>query len=217
MQKTLHALPPDLSRIPVAKKDLPDELVEVLLKLQHHLRPEDVPKPSTGFVMVYHVLSEVLMRAPLTGTQWRVYLVFLRLIEGIKENRITGMAKISSGTFERMTGLNRGQVSKAQRVLGEFGMVVKVLAGTGRRPTLWFIETNPENLDFSEEAIKRAREASEGTRRGSTTDAKNEQRPVGTEDKERWTPSVGPLGGISKVDSAVVVAASKGNSERGRA
>ena len=34
---------------------------------------------------------------------------------------------------------------------------------------------------------------------------------------ERWTPSVGPLGGISKVDSAVVVAASKGNSERGRA
>ena len=36
-------------------------------------------------------------------------------------------------------------------------------------------------------------------------------------DVERWTPSVGPLGGISKVDSAVVVAASKGNSERGRA
>ena len=35
--------------------------------------------------------------------------------------------------------------------------------------------------------------------------------------KERWTPSVGPLGGISKVDSAVLVAASKGNSERGRA
>ena len=35
--------------------------------------------------------------------------------------------------------------------------------------------------------------------------------------EERWTPSVGPLGGISKVDSAVVVAASKGNSERGRA
>ena len=34
---------------------------------------------------------------------------------------------------------------------------------------------------------------------------------------QRWTPSVGPLGGISKVDSAVVVAASKGNSERGRA
>ena len=34
---------------------------------------------------------------------------------------------------------------------------------------------------------------------------------------ERWTPSVGPLGGISKVDSAVLVAASKGNSERGRA
>ncbi len=36
-------------------------------------------------------------------------------------------------------------------------------------------------------------------------------------DGKRWTPSVGPLGGISKVDSAVVVAASKGNSERGRA
>ena len=36
-------------------------------------------------------------------------------------------------------------------------------------------------------------------------------------DKQRWTPSVGPLGGISKVDSAVLVAASKGNSERGRA
>ena len=35
--------------------------------------------------------------------------------------------------------------------------------------------------------------------------------------RERWTPSVGPLGGISKVDSAVLVAASKGNSERGRA
>ena len=34
---------------------------------------------------------------------------------------------------------------------------------------------------------------------------------------QRWTPSVGPLGGISKVDSAVLVAASKGNSERGRA
>ena len=34
---------------------------------------------------------------------------------------------------------------------------------------------------------------------------------------KRWTPSVGPLGGISKVDSAVLVAASKGNSERGRA
>ncbi len=37
------------------------------------------------------------------------------------------------------------------------------------------------------------------------------------EGDQRWTPSVGPLGGISKVDSAVVVAASKGNSERGRA
>ena len=36
-------------------------------------------------------------------------------------------------------------------------------------------------------------------------------------DSQRWTPSVGPLGGISKVDSAVLVAASKGNSERGRA
>ena len=36
-------------------------------------------------------------------------------------------------------------------------------------------------------------------------------------DHQRWTPSVGPLGGISKVDSAVLVAASKGNSERGRA
>ena len=35
--------------------------------------------------------------------------------------------------------------------------------------------------------------------------------------QERWTPSVGPLGGISKVDSAVLVAASKGNAERGRA
>ena len=36
-------------------------------------------------------------------------------------------------------------------------------------------------------------------------------------ESQRWTPSVGPLGGISKVDSAVLVAASKGNSERGRA
>ena len=35
--------------------------------------------------------------------------------------------------------------------------------------------------------------------------------------RERWTPLTGPLGGISKVDSVVLVAASQGNSERGRA
>ena len=32
---------------------------------------------------------------------------------------------------------------------------------------------------------------------------------------KRWTPLSGPLGGISKVDSVVLVAASQGNSERG--
>ena len=56
---------------------------------------------------------------------------------------------------------------------------------------------------------KRAREGL-----GDVFAGKVEKRQRGS---ERWTPSVGPLGGISKVDSAVVVAASKGNSERGRA
>ena len=35
--------------------------------------------------------------------------------------------------------------------------------------------------------------------------------------EERWTRSVGPVGGIFKVDSVVLVAASLGNTERGRA
>lgn len=33
--------------------------------------------------------------------------------------------------------------------------------------------------------------------------------------RQRWTPSTGPLSGISKVSSVVLVAASQGNSERG--
>ena len=33
--------------------------------------------------------------------------------------------------------------------------------------------------------------------------------------RERWTPLTGPLGGISKMDSVVLVAASQGKSERG--
>ena len=57
-------------------------------------------------------------------------------------------------------------------------------------------------------AAKEAVSSYEGLRNNTNTSntALQQAMVAGT---ERWTPSVGPLGGISKVDSAVVVAASK--------